>query len=100
MSWPTEEGIAEALREIREKGDRRIEGDTAETWGYRAIASYREYARTGVRKWLSRAKGYADETIEHAGLSRDGGRTLRRVERAIDAAERSARARVAHRVGA
>ena len=99
MEWPTQEGIAKALEEVRSKEDPQIDGATAETWGYRAIACYMEYERTRDPEWLLRAKGHSDEAIEHAGLVRDQGQTLRQIERGILAAERKAGARGGHRYG-
>ena len=84
--FPTTAGIQKALREVVERPDTLIEQTTAETWAYRALACYEKHRQTRDPAWRDRAKGYADEALEHAALARDGGKSLRVIEKALESA--------------
>lgn len=89
--------LADARKEVAAKSDRTIERETARKWADRAIACFENY-RLGVRPkngicWQARAEDYSHEALEHAALARDRGRTLARIEKLIEAAQRNKKGR-------
>jgi hypothetical protein len=76
--------VEEALKEVQEKTEQQVEIDTAYKWGARAIACFQLYKQTGKMKWYIQAMDYRHESIEHASLAMDMGKTLKEVETEID----------------
>lgn len=87
----------DAAREVASKSDATIERETASKWAARTLACYaRSTAAKTVHeqlKWRERAKGYRDEALEHAALVGDGGKTVKKIQRKLDAAARRNRSR-------
>lgn len=73
-----------AGREVASKSEVVIERETARTWAARAVACYRNHARTRDTRWLLRANHYRDEALEHAAMVGDGGVFVGQVQQAID----------------
>lgn len=79
-----------ATEELHSKTERDIEYETAVKWGARTIAAYQIYVRTGQHIALLSAEDYYHETLEHAALVRDGGRTVNRIQEQIDPTRQAA----------
>lgn len=95
MTW--ERRLAAARREARRLAPVDVEVEAAWTWAARAVAR-REVAETSDADGRGEAcaswRAHDDalhEALEHAALVRDGGRTLRQVERAMKSASRAPR---------
>lgn len=84
--------LSQARREVFTKSDKVIERETALKWAYRAVACYERAAReVGVKQtgWLLRAADYAHEALEHSATVGDGGRTLKKIQKMLDRAEKA-----------
>jgi hypothetical protein len=75
-------------QEIARLGDPDIQSKTARQWAARAAACYARAARAKTAheraRWCNRATSYRDEALEHAALVGDHGRSVARIQRAID----------------
>lgn len=58
-----------ADREVLTKSDAEIERETAEKWCARALACFRQFDKTGDRRWFARGVEYRHEAIEHAATA-------------------------------
>ena len=63
-----------------------LERRTAEAWAKRAIRAFKRAARTGDRSALLEGEDHRHEALEHGALVSDHGRTVARLQRAMDAA--------------
>lgn len=85
-SWATR--LAAARSEAAGASAKDVEVETAWTWAARAVARAEAAERSGGTS-CDAWREYEDalhEALEHAALVRDGGRTLRAVERAVSRA--------------
>lgn len=78
-----------AREEMKTKSDVDIEVETAYKWGARSVACYEMFKETDDTKWLLKAEDYRHETLEHAALAKDGGKTLGAIEKMLDDAKGS-----------
>lgn len=76
--------IDEALKEVQEKDEDKIESETAYKWASRSIASYMMYEKTGELKWLIAAEDRRHEALEHASMIEDDGKILSEIRAEID----------------
>jgi hypothetical protein len=84
--------LSQARKEVASRTDKAIERETALKWAYRAVACYERAAReVGVKRlgWLLRAADYDHEAREHSATVKDSGRTLKKIEKMLDRAERA-----------
>ena len=86
----TSSAAAAADREVASKSEAKIERETAEKWCERALACYRQFARTKDVAWLLRATGYRQEAMEHAAMVEDRGKTVGAMQDRLAAACKAA----------
>jgi uncharacterized protein YyaL (SSP411 family) len=58
--------LAAARAELAVKTKAKIDADTADVWGARAVAAMELYRATGNVAWYGQAVEYRHEAIEHA----------------------------------
>ena len=82
--------LAAARKVVAAKSDRVIERETATKWAEYAIVCWERAATAhDPLPWLLRAESYKHEALEHAATVGDMGRTLRKIEKRLDRAERA-----------
>ena len=69
--------------EVLLKTDQEIERETSATWFRRAAECYALYQRTKKCQWLARAVSYEQESLEHAALMKDHGKSVKAVQTAL-----------------
>lgn len=80
--------ITEALKEVQEKNESEIEYDTAVTWAKRAAACYSTADKAKTEEemvhWLRKGDDFLHESLEHASLVKDYGKTVGEIQKALD----------------